>query len=110
MNEDLGSESTAPPNLAISESELAAIDREESQGESLEAVQSTVGTVSRSVIQRVDQSLEEFSLELSHESSSEPSYLDPPPSIDPPRIDHGVNLSQPPSLSGRVISARQYNV
>ena len=54
--------------------------------------------------------LEDENLELSQESSNEPSYLNPQPSIDPPRIAHGVNLSQPPSLSGRIISARQFNV
>ena len=33
MNEDLASESTAPPNLSISESQVIAIDEEESAEE-----------------------------------------------------------------------------
>jgi hypothetical protein len=38
LNEDLASESTAPPILAISESQLNAIDEEETDGESSEDV------------------------------------------------------------------------
>jgi hypothetical protein len=49
-------------------------------------------------------------IEPSQESSNEPSYLNPQQSIDPPQIAHGINLSQPPSLSGRVISSRQINL
>jgi hypothetical protein len=89
LNEDLASESTAPQILAISESQINSIGEDEST----EEVQSTVG----SVMQRVVQIQEDESAELSQESSNEPSYLNPPPSIDPPRIAHGVNLSQPPS-------------
>ena len=43
LNEDLASESTAPPNLAISESQLNAIEEEDSEDEPHEELHSTVG-------------------------------------------------------------------
>ena len=122
MNEDLASESTAPPNLAISESQVIAIDEEETTEElSSEEEHTTIGSLAHRVRQRmyripgglprVNPGLEVVGqIEPSEESSNEPSYLNPQPSIDPPRISHGVNLSQPPSLSGRVVSSRQINL
>ncbi len=95
-NEALASDSMSPPNLAISESQLIENDEEDSETHDEEEEEDDEEDEDSSVL-IVNEILEDDTLELSQGSSNEPSYLDLQPSIDPPRIDHGVNLSQPPS-------------
>ena len=61
LNVDLDSESTAPPNLAITQSQLNTINEEESEDEPNEELHSTVG----SVMQRVGEMLDDESSEIS---------------------------------------------